>query len=188
MSKSLGNFVTIRELLSTPVFGGRAWPGAALRMAMLRTHYRQPIDWTLRALEESEKSLERFAEAIDFDAPVAPSPSDGLIATLADDLNTPAAIAHLHALHGEVRARSEAAAELRADAEFLGLDVGSLAARHGFGAPPERIAEIERIVAERDEARQRRDWAASDKLRDELAELGVAVKDGKAGATWEFRR
>ena len=188
MSKSLGNFVTVRELLSTPVFGGRAWPGAALRMAMLRTHYRQPIDWTLRALEESEKSLERFAEAIDFDAPLAPSPSDGLIATLADDLNTPAAIAHLHALHGEVRARSEAAAELRADAEFLGLDVRSLAARHGFGAPPERIAEIERIVAERDEARQRRDWAASDKLRDELAELGVAVKDGKAGATWEFRR
>jgi cysteinyl-tRNA synthetase len=188
MSKSLGNFVTIRELLSTPVFGGRAWPGAALRMAMLRTHYRQPIDWTLRALEESEKALERFAEAIDFDAPPAPAPSDRLIAALADDLNTPAAIAHLHALHGEVRARSEAAAELRADAEFLGLDVRSLAARHGFGAPPERIAEIERIVAERDEARQRRDWAASDKLRDELAELGVAVKDGKAGATWEFRR
>jgi cysteinyl-tRNA synthetase len=188
MSKSLGNFVTIRELLSAPVFGGRAWPGAALRMAMLRTHYRQPIDWTLRALEESEKALERFAEAIDFDAPPAPAPSDGLIAALADDLNTPAAIAHLHALHGEVRARSEAAAELRADAEFLGLDVRSLAARHGFGAPPERIAEIERIVAERDEARQRRDWAASDKLRDELAELGVAVKDGKAGATWEFRR
>jgi cysteinyl-tRNA synthetase len=188
MSKSLGNFVTVRELLSTPVFGGRAWPGAALRMAMLRTHYRQPIDWTLRALEESEKALERFAETIDFDAPPAPSPSDGLIAALADDLNTPAAIAHLHAFHGEVRARSEAAAELRADAEFLGLDVGSLAARHGFGAPPERIAEIERIVAERDEARRRRDWAASDKLRDELAALGVAVKDGKAGATWEFRR
>ena len=116
------------------------------------------------------------------------APYETLVSALCDDLNTPAAIAHLHALHGEVRARSEAAAELRADAEFLGLDVRSLAARHGFGAPPERIAEIERIVAERDEARQRRDWAASDKLRDELAELGVAVKDGKAGATWEFRR
>jgi cysteinyl-tRNA synthetase len=188
MSKSLGNFVTIRELLSTPVFGGRTWPGAALRMAMLRTHYRQPIDWTLRALEESEKSLERFAEAIDFDARLAPSPSDGLIAALADDLNTPAAIAHLHGLYGEVRARPEAAAELRADAEFLGFDLGSLAARSGLEAAPERVAEIERIVAERDEARRRRDWAASDKLRDELSALGVAVKDGKAGAIWEFRR
>jgi cysteinyl-tRNA synthetase len=188
MSKSLGNFVTIRELLSTPVFGGRAWPGAALRMAMLRTHYRQPIDWTLRGLEESEKSLERFAEAIDFHGPPAGSPSGGLIAALADDLNTPAAIAHLHALHGEVRARPEAAAALRADAEFLGIDVRTVAARRGPEAAPERVAEIERIVAERDEARRRRDWAASDKLRDELAALGVAVKDGKAGATWEFRR
>ncbi len=188
MSKSLGNFVTIRELLATSAFGGRAWPGAVLRMAMLRTHYRQPIDWTVRALEESEKSLERFADAIDFDLPAAPAPSDELVAALADDLNTPAAIAHLHALHTEARARPEAAGQLRADAEFLGLDVRSLAARPGPQAPPERVAEVEKLVAERDEARRRRDWAASDRLRDELATLGVAVKDGKAGATWEFRR
>ena len=53
MSKSLGNFVTIRDLLDTPAFGGRTWPGEVLRLAMLRTHYRQPIDWTVRALEES---------------------------------------------------------------------------------------------------------------------------------------
>ena len=110
------------------------------------------------------------------------------MAALADDLNTPAAIAHLHALHTEARARPEAAGQLRADAEFLGLDVRSLAARPGPQAPPERVAEVEKLVAERDEARRRRDWAASDRLRDELATLGVAVKDGKAGATWEFRR
>ena len=188
MSKSLGNFVTIRELLATPAFGGRAWPGAVLRMAMLRTHYRQPIDWTVRALEESEKALERFAEAIDFEVPPAPAPSNELVAALSDDLNTPAAIAHLHAVHVETRARPEAAGQLRADAEFLGLDVRSLAARPGPEAPPERLAEIEKLVAERNEARRRRDWAASDRLRDELAALGVAVKDGKAGATWEFRR
>ena len=188
MSKSLGNFVTIRDLNATPAFGGRAWPGAALRMAMLRTHYRQPIDWTVRALEESEKALERFAEAVDFEAPPAPAPSNELVAALSDDLNTPAAIAHLHAVHGETRARPEAAGQLRADAEFLGLDVRSLAARPLVDAPPERVAEIERLVSERDEARRRRDWPASDRLRDELAALGVAVKDGKAGATWEFRR
>ncbi len=61
MSKSLGNFVTIHELLRTKAFGGRSWPGPALRLAMLRSHYRQPIDWTARALEEAEKTLLRFA-------------------------------------------------------------------------------------------------------------------------------
>jgi cysteinyl-tRNA synthetase len=181
MAKSLGNFVTIRELLWTETFGGRAWDGAALRMAMLRTHYRQPIDWTVRALEESNKALQRFVDAINFADPPAHGPSDALIDALSDDLNTPAAIAHLHALHGE-------AAQLRADAEFLGLDLESIAARRAPGPSAEKIAEIERIVAERDEARRRRDWVASDRLRDELAMLGVAVKDSKAGATWEFRR
>jgi cysteinyl-tRNA synthetase len=188
MSKSLGNFVTIRDLIATPAFGGRPWPGATLRMAMLRTHYRQPIDWTVRALEESEKALQRFAEAIDFETPPAPAPSNELVAALSDDLNTPATIAHLHAVHAETRARPEAAGQLRADAEFLGLDVRSLAARPGPEAPPERVAEIEKLVAERNEARRRRDWAESDRLRAKLVALGVAVKDGKAGATWEFRR
>ena len=60
MSKSLGNFVTIRDLLDTTVFGGRKWPGEVLRLAMLRTHYRQPIDWTVRALEEAEATLDRW--------------------------------------------------------------------------------------------------------------------------------
>ena len=59
MSKSLGNFVTIRDLLDTRTFGGRTWPGEVLRLAMLRTHYRQPIDWTVRALEEAEATLDR---------------------------------------------------------------------------------------------------------------------------------
>ncbi len=64
MSKSLGNFVTIHELLRTTKFGGRAWPGEALRLAMLRTHYRQPIDWTVKALEEAEATLDRWYDAV----------------------------------------------------------------------------------------------------------------------------
>ncbi len=186
MSKSLGNFVTIRELLASDTFGGRPWPGAALRLAMLRTHYRQPIDWTVRAIEESEKALQRFAETIDPVEPVGGAPSTALVEALSDDLNTPAAVAHLHALHNEARPRGAAARQLRVDAEFLGFDLSSLAARPE--APPEAIAEIERLVAVRDEARKRRDWAESDRLRDELAALGVTIKDGKAGATWEFKR
>ncbi len=186
MSKSLGNFVTIRELLASDTFGGRPWPGAALRLAMLRTHYRQPIDWTVRAIEEGEKALQRFAETIDPVEPVGGAPSSALVEALSDDLNTPAAVAHLHALHNEARTRGEAARQLRVDAEFLGFDLSSLAARPE--APPEAIAEIERLVAVRDEARKRRDWTESDRLRDELAALGVTIKDGKAGATWEFKR
>ena len=60
MSKSLGNFITIHELLHTDKFGGRSWKGEVLRLAMLRAHYRQPIDWTLKALEEAEKTLARW--------------------------------------------------------------------------------------------------------------------------------
>ncbi len=186
MSKSLGNFVTIHELLASDTFGGRPWPGAALRLAMLRTHYRQPIDWTVRAIEESEKALQRFAETIDRVEPVGGAPSTALVEALSDDLNTPAAVAHLHALHNEARTRDEAARQLRVDAEFLGFDLSSLAARPE--APPEAIGDIERLVAVRDEARKRRDWAESDRLRDELAALGVTIKDSKAGATWEFKR
>jgi cysteinyl-tRNA synthetase len=186
MSKSLGNFITIRELLASDTFGGRAWPGAVLRFAMLRTHYRQPIDWTVRGLEESEKALERFAETIDLAAPAAAGPSPALIEALADDLNTPAAIAHMHGLHGEARTSPEASLRLAADAAFLGLDLKSLAVKPE--APPETIAAIEAIMAARAGARAAKSWAESDRLRDELAGLGVVVKDGKAGATWEFKR
>ena len=188
MSKSLGNFVTIRELLATDGFGGRSWPGAVLRMAMLKTHYRQPLDWTVRGLDEAETALERFAATVDASAAPAPAPSEALIEALADDLNTPAAIACLHGTYAEARTRPGAARQLRADALFLGLDLESLAPRHGAGAAPERIAEIERLIAARDEARSLRDWAASDRLRGELDRLGVAVKDSKDGTTWEFKR
>ncbi len=86
MSKSLGNFVTIHELLRTTRFGGREWPGEVLRLAMLRTHYRQPIDWTVKALEEAEATLDRWYQVVDNLKPmngVAPAVLDAL----SDDLN-----------------------------------------------------------------------------------------------------
>ena len=97
MSKSLGNFITIRELLATDTFGGRAWPGEVLRFAMLRTHYRQPIDWTVRGLEEAEATLDRWYDAV---GDVEPSQdiSAAVLEALSDDLNTPAALAELHRL------------------------------------------------------------------------------------------
>jgi cysteinyl-tRNA synthetase len=97
MSKSLGNFVTIRELLNTTKFGGRKWSGEALRLAMLRTHYRQPIDWTVKALEEAETTLNRWYDAIGDVEPGAEI-AEGVLGALADDLNTPAALFELHRL------------------------------------------------------------------------------------------
>ena len=187
MSKSLGNFVTIRELLTSDVFGGRAWPGAALRFAMLRTHHRQPIDWTAHGLEESERALQRFAE-IAGAAPLG-SPSEAMIEALADDLNTPAAIAHLHQVANEARGDANAAAVLRADAELLGFDLAAFAAQaRGSDIDEALRGRIEVLVERRLAARRAKNWAESDRLRAELAELGVALKDSKEGTTWELKR
>ena len=188
MSKSLGNFVTIRELLDTPVFGGRAWPGAALRLAMLRTHYRQPIDWTVRALEESDRALERFAETIDFGArraaPRRRSPPRSRT-TSTRPRRSPICM--------RCTARRAAAPRpppsFRADAEFLGLDLAKFARQ--IARPRRRPRRSPSSSASSRSATWRgggADWAASDRLRDELAALGVAVKDGKDGAKWEFKR
>ena len=193
MSKSLGNFFTIDELLRTNAFGGRPWPGEVLRFAMLRTHYRQPISWTLHGVDESEKTLRRFAQvAASADASES-APSPELVAALADDLNTPAAIAHLHGL--EKRARNsgsaeagQAAAQLARDAEFLGVDLAAAAKGMAPQLSEEMKARIETLVAERQAKRRVKDWAASDRMRDELESLGVTLEDSKEGTKWELRR
>ena len=182
MSKSLGNFFTMHELLRTDKFGGRSWPGPALRLAMLRSHYRQPIDWTLRALEEAEKTMQRFARIAAGAAPAA-EPTAGLIETLADDLNTPAALAHLHVLANEGRA-----GELRCDLAMMGLDVEAEISAQGVEIAPRLKAEIEALVAERLAARRAKDFAASDRLREQLSALGVALQDSRDGTTWELLR
>ena len=193
MSKSLGNFFTIHELLRTDAFGGRAWPGEVLRFAMLRTHYRQPLGWTLRSVEESEKALRRFAQVAASARAPAAEPSPELAAALSDDLNTPAAIAHLHGLEKSARDGSsseagEAAAQLARDAEFLGVDLAAAAKGSTPDLSEAARARIEALVAERQAKRRAKDWAASDRLREELASLGVTVEDTKDGAKWEVRR
>jgi cysteinyl-tRNA synthetase len=105
MSKSLGNFITIRDVL-------KDWPGEVVRLTMLKTHYRQPIDWTLRGLEESSRVLDRWYNAAG-DTPAAETVPATVLDALCDDLNTPAAI---NALHG-----SDEAAALRAGANLFGL-------------------------------------------------------------------
>jgi cysteinyl-tRNA synthetase len=203
MSKSLGNFVTIHDLLHTTNFGGRAWDGETLRLAMLRTHYRQPIDWTVKALEEAEKTLERWYDAVgDAEPEPGAESAEGVLAALDDDLNTPAALAELHRLAhpavpgvtiaGLTNAGQQAAPELlKATANLLGLLMQTKSKRDQRSAQPTR-EESERIgelLAARANARANKNWQESDSLRDELAKIGVTLKDNKNGpTTWEFRR
>jgi cysteinyl-tRNA synthetase len=195
MSKSLGNFVTIHDLLRTTKFGGRKWSGEVLRLAMLRTHYRQPIDWTLKALDEAAKTLDRWYEAVG-DAEPSAEIADGVLAALDDDLNTPAAVAELHRLAHPAMSdltrmvQKPAPAILKSSANLLGLLVQSNAERARAAEPePVQSQRIGELLARRTSARANKDWRESDRLRDELSEMGVTIKDNKDGATtWELKR
>ncbi|GJD47777.1 Cysteine--tRNA ligase [Methylobacterium crusticola] len=174
MSKSLGNFVTLRAVLAD-------WPGEVVRLAMLRTHYRQPIDWTLRGLEEAERTLGRWYGAVGDAA--AGAPPERVLEPLLDDLNTPAALGELH--------RLEDPAALKAGANLLGLLAQSKSGRDRAAVAASGLdaAAVEALVAERAAARARRDWGESDRLRAALAALGVTVKDTRDGATtWTVSR
>lgn len=177
MSKSLGNFVTIQELLDG--WQGQAWPGEVLRLTMLKGHYRQPIDWTVKAMEESWKTLEGWYRTIGGIAP-GPVPAPVLDA-LSDDLNTAKAIAELHALD-----KAGDAPGLAAALRLMGFDparAGELAGATALDAVD--TAKVETLVAARLAARKAKDFALSDRLRDELAALGIQLKDGKDKATGE---
>ncbi len=183
MSKSLGNFITINELLHTTKFGGRKWPGEVLRLAMLKTHYRSPIDWTVRALEEAEAVHRDWSKFCENASNGAVSPA--VVAALSDDLNTSDAIAALHALR-----KSNDPAGLKATLAFLGAELVS-EARVEIKA--ETKASIAEKVIARAAARARKDFKESDRIRDELAAMGVVLKDGKDKdgnpvTTWEIAR
>ena len=181
MAKSAGNFVTIRELLRTDTFGGRSWPGEVLRLAMLRTHYRQPIDWTVRALEEAEQTLAAWTSVPEFMEGGDEAISNEVLDALADDLNTPRAIAELHAL------------DRRGDLDALASSVRALGFSTGVQretiVAPELASKVESLISVRRDARAAKNWAESDRIRDELAAMGIALKDNKDGTTtWEPAR
>lgn len=184
MSKSLGNFYAIAELLETDTFGGRKWPGEVLRLAMLMTHYREPIDFSVRKLEEAENTLRKWKRAADL-APAAGQVPAGVVAALSDDLATYAAFQQLTQLAGEAADGNEAAASLKASLLFLGFDVGAAKVDE---------AAVAKAIAKRLELIAAKNWAEADRVRDELLAQGVQLKDGKDPATgervttWEVKR
>jgi cysteinyl-tRNA synthetase len=190
MSKSLGNFVTIHELLAD-------WPGEVIRLSMLRTHYHQPIDWTVRGLEESERTIDHWYEIVGdtaSDANARPDPD--VLQTLGDDLNTPGTLTRLHAIAGEIRGPApdphliELKRTFKASAQLLGLletTCGVYVHRH-----PRRKrvdpTRINALVEARTRARAAKNFAESDRIRNELAAMGVVLKDTKDGTTWDVVR
>jgi cysteinyl-tRNA synthetase len=182
MSKSLGNFVTIRELLAD-------WPGEVLRLNMLKTHYRSPIDWTLKGLEESAKTLDDwYWVAADHGGE---TPSQLIIEALSDDLNTPQMIAELHGIRnsaasGNERDRSQFAASLRL-VGFLSESAEEWKARKQQASGID-ASQIDVLISDRAAARARKDFKESDRIRDQLAAMGVVIKDSKEGTTWEVAR
>ena len=163
MSKSLGNIVSVGDLLEV------GWDGAVLRLALLSAHYRQPLAWTTDLLDQTKALLDRWRRVAGSDwSDIAPPPA-AVVAALADDLNTPRAFAALSAL-----ANDGDAAALRGALAFIG--VGPAAA--------DVDPEIDALVAARTAARARRDWAESDRIRDELSARGIVLEDGAGGTSW----
>ncbi len=191
MSKSIGNVLLVRDLLGDA-------SGEAIRFALLSAHYRQPLEWTQEGLQEAKRTLDRLYGTLrtlgDVEARDEVVPDDFSDA-IEDDLNTPQAIAELHKLaHAGNTAKNEE--DKRAAKEAL-LSAGALLGilrqdpeawfKGGDDTDVDEIdeGEIERLIAERAEARADKDFAGADRIRDGLAQRGVLIEDGPGGTLWK---
>lgn len=191
MSKSLGNFFTIREILDQV-------PGEAFRLYTLGTHYHQPLNWLPEGLKQAKQTMDRFYTALRSTPSVdltGAKPDGEVVEALKDDLNTPKAIAVLHSLATALNKaesadkQAEIKKELIASAHLLGLlyrdpeewfRAGSASAGQGIGE-----SEIEALIQKRADARKAKDFATADAVRKELADKGVIIEDTPAGTQWK---
>ncbi len=193
MSKSLGNFYTINELL-------QEFPGEAVRLLLLKSHYRQPLDFTKDGLDEAKRELDRFYGALRGVAGMIAEgegaegpPNEAILSALSDDLNTPLALTELHSMlrrlnnASEEAPRRSAAANLRDAASILGLLQQNpddwFTWRPAGGAGLDEV-EIERLIALRAGARAEKNFAESDRIRDELTASGIVLEDKPEGTIW----
>ncbi|HET7804696.1 MAG TPA: cysteine--tRNA ligase [Pseudolabrys sp.] len=183
MSKSLGNFVTIHDLL-------KDWPGEVVRFTMLQTHYRQPMNWTLAGLREAQKNLEHWY-GLTGDSTPGYLCADA-VGALLDDLNTPKAFAALHELRGEAaKGAKPAAASLKASAQLIGLLQLSPAQWTAFRPASAAVDEtkVVNLIEARNTARKKKNFKEADRIRDELKAMGIELEDTKDGRTkWKVAR
>ncbi len=187
MSKSLGNFHNVDEIISK-------YPAEALRLLFLTTHYHQPFNFTFAGLEQAKGILDKFYNALlktsDVEA-VSCAPNTKVLSALADDLNTPAALAVLHEIAGDLNKaettddKARLKGELLASAGLLGLLYQQPEIWFKGGVNDNEDAEIEAKILARSEAKKNKDWATADKIRDELKTKGIVLEDGPDGTTWK---
>ncbi len=178
MSKSLGNFFTVRDVLKN-------YPGEVIRFAFLSTHYRQPLDWTDESPKNAKATLDRFYKAIEYAKGEGELSSD-IIAALEDDLNTPLAISYLHELANAVFKSTgdeqiAAANTLKASGQFLGLLAQD--SQIWFQGQSDN-QDIDQLVTARHEAKQAKNFAEADRIRALLINQGITLEDGPNGTIW----
>ncbi len=189
MSKSLGNFFTIREVLGE-------YPAEVVRFFLVASHYRSPLNYSTDNLQSARGALERLYTSLQglpiVDADGEDDWSRRFRAAMDDDLNTPEALAVLFELAREINRTREAqpqqaaglAARLRALGGVLGILGDDPEAFLQAGGGELGAEEIEALIAARNAARARRDWAEADRIRDQLGEAGIRLLDGADGTTW----
>ncbi len=191
MSKSLGNFYTVHDLLEE-------FPGEAIRLALLKTHYRQPLDFTKAGIAEAKRELDGFYGALrgsstkELDFSELVEVNDSIQNALEDDLNTPDALHYLHLeastifkTEGELRTHNKRS--LRKSANLLGLLQQDPEVWFKGDSSEDGIddAAIDALIEERNQARKNKDFNRSDDIRNQLAEAGVLLEDGAEGTTWK---
>lgn len=189
MSKSLGNVMLVHEMVKTI-------PGEVIRLALLSAHYRQPLDWSDDVIASARKMLDRLYGSlrgieVSDSARVNALPDSSVVAAIEDDLNSPKALAELFSLARQLNKtkhddeRRELAAVLLASCDLLGIAQGDVEAWFSGGAASELSPDaIDALIEKRNAARENKDFATADEVRDELASAGITIEDGPSGTRW----